>query len=78
MGFLTARSQVLGLPHPAIDTRDVALYIPFRASLKRPNDILGLPTLLWHLMRRKIQESFLDSVGSQQTESARVVAETWQ
>ncbi|KIO32908.1 hypothetical protein M407DRAFT_65934 [Tulasnella calospora MUT 4182] len=65
--------QVLGLPHPAVDTRDVSLYLPFRATLKRPNEILGLPTLVWHLMRRKIQAGFLDSA-----ESARAAMDLYQ
>lgn len=65
--------QVLGLPHPAVDTRDVSLYLPFRVSLKRPNEILGLPTLVWHLMRRKIQAGFLDS-----SENARAAMDLYQ
>ncbi|KAG8893547.1 hypothetical protein FRC01_013523 [Tulasnella sp. 417] len=65
--------QVLGLPHPAVDTRDVSLYLPFRTTLKRPNEILGLPTLVWHLMERKIQERFLDSA-----ENARAAMDLYQ
>jgi len=53
--------QVLGLSHPTIDTRDIALFMPFRVALARPNDIIGLPTLVWNLMRRKVQAGFLDS-----------------
>ncbi|KAJ1310232.1 hypothetical protein OPQ81_006974 [Rhizoctonia solani] len=48
--------QVLGVSHPACDTRDVGLYLPFRNALKTPNQVIGLQTLVWQLMRRKIQE----------------------
>ncbi|KAG8974537.1 hypothetical protein FRC05_007169 [Tulasnella sp. 425] len=54
--------QVLGISHPTVDTRDVGLYLPFRSALTTPNDVSGLPTLMWHLMRRKIREQFVDSV----------------
>ncbi|KAG8901617.1 hypothetical protein FRC01_009797, partial [Tulasnella sp. 417] len=54
--------QVLGISHPTIDTRDVGLYLPFRNALTTPNDVIGLPTLMWHFMRRKIRESFVDSL----------------
>lgn len=47
--------QVLGVSHPASDTRDVGLYLPFRTALKTPNQVIGLQTLVWQLMRRKIQ-----------------------
>ncbi|KAF8807321.1 hypothetical protein BYT27DRAFT_6564460 [Phlegmacium glaucopus] len=49
---------VLGLPHPAVDTRDVALYQPFRNAL-RSNQIIGLQTLAWQLMSRRCQEGQL-------------------
>ncbi|QRW27214.1 RNA exonuclease 1 [Rhizoctonia solani] len=49
--------QVLGVSHPACDTRDVGLYLPFRSALKTPNQVIGLQTLVWQLMRRKIQEA---------------------
>ncbi|CAE6416755.1 hypothetical protein BN14_00230 [Rhizoctonia solani AG-1 IB] len=49
--------QVLGVSHPACDTRDVGLYLPFRTALKTPNQVIGLQTLVWQLMRRKIQEA---------------------
>ncbi|KII93892.1 hypothetical protein PLICRDRAFT_171594 [Plicaturopsis crispa FD-325 SS-3] len=48
--------SVLGIPHPAVATRDVALYQPFRNSLRSPNQIIGLQTLMWHLMCRRIQD----------------------
>lgn len=44
-------------------TRDVALFMPFRAALGKPKQMLGLPTLMHHLMRRQIQMARLDSVG---------------
>ncbi|KAL5535483.1 hypothetical protein ACEPAF_3577 [Sanghuangporus sanghuang] len=54
--------SVLGIPHPAVATRDVALYMPFRNALQSPNQVVGLQTLVWHLMRRRIQYGKLDSV----------------
>lgn len=49
--------SVLGIPHPAVNTRDVALYQPFRNALRvqgaGPNQIIGLKTLMWHFMRRR-------------------------
>ncbi|EMD41973.1 hypothetical protein CERSUDRAFT_102358 [Gelatoporia subvermispora B] len=48
--------SVLGIPHPAVATRDVALYQPFRNALRTPNQVIGLQTLMWHLMRRRIQD----------------------
>ena len=47
---------VLGIPHPAVNTRDVALYQPFRNALRLPNQLIGLPTLTFHLMGRRCQE----------------------
>ncbi|KAG7450600.1 uncharacterized protein BT62DRAFT_927881 [Guyanagaster necrorhizus] len=52
--------SVLGIPHPAVDTRDVALYQPFRNTLRSPNHIIGLQTLSWQLMRRRCQEGHLN------------------
>ncbi|KAJ8083916.1 hypothetical protein PM082_002683 [Marasmius tenuissimus] len=49
--------SVLGIPHPAVDTRDVALYQPFRNALRSPNHVVGLQTLAWQLMCRRCQES---------------------
>ncbi|CAE6536699.1 unnamed protein product [Rhizoctonia solani] len=60
--------QVLGISHPACDTRDVGLYLPFRAALKTNNQVIGLQTLVWQLMRRKIQENHHNPV-----ENARAV-----
>ena len=49
-------SIVLGVRHPAVLTRDVALYQPFRNALKTPKQVVGLRTLMWHLMRRRCQD----------------------
>ncbi|KDQ20682.1 hypothetical protein BOTBODRAFT_100412 [Botryobasidium botryosum FD-172 SS1] len=54
--------QVLGITHPASDTRDVALFLPFRQAIRMPNQVIGLQTLVWTLMRRVIQEEHQDSV----------------
>ena len=44
----------MGLSHPAIDTRDTALFLPFRRSLRtRPNAIVPLVTLVNTLMARE-------------------------
>ncbi|KAF9787301.1 ribonuclease H-like domain-containing protein [Thelephora terrestris] len=51
--------SVIGLPHRAVDTRDVALYRPFRETL-RMNQLVGLPTLMWHFMNREIQKERVD------------------
>ncbi|KAI0313506.1 hypothetical protein OF83DRAFT_527583 [Amylostereum chailletii] len=52
--------SVLGIPHPAVNTRDVALYQPFRNALHSPNQIVGLQTLTWRLMRRRCQEGLIN------------------
>jgi len=47
--------SVLGLSHSTIDTRDVALFMPFRRSLRsRPNVMLPLMTLVNRFMGRHI------------------------
>ncbi|KAI0033419.1 ribonuclease H-like domain-containing protein [Vararia minispora EC-137] len=48
--------SVLGIPHPAVNTRDVGLYQPFRNALHSPNALVGLQTLTWKLMRRRCQD----------------------
>ncbi|KAF8078724.1 hypothetical protein FPV67DRAFT_74741 [Lyophyllum atratum] len=48
--------SVLGIPHPAVNTRDVALYQPFRNALRSPHQVIGLQTLAWQLMCRRCQE----------------------
>ncbi|KAJ3482069.1 hypothetical protein NLI96_g7233 [Meripilus lineatus] len=46
---------VMGLSHPAIDTRDAALFLPFRRSLRqRPNVMIPLVTLVNEFMGRNI------------------------
>ena len=60
---------VLGIPHPAVATRDVALYVPFRNSLSSPNQIIGLQTLMWHLMSRRIQDQQQNPVSASRTAS---------
>ncbi|KAJ7225590.1 hypothetical protein GGX14DRAFT_125775 [Mycena pura] len=52
--------SVLGIPHPAVATRDVALHQPFRNALGAPNQIVGLKTLCWQLMRRRCGEGLID------------------
>ena len=45
----------MGLSHPAIDTRDVALFMPFRRSLRsRPNVMIPLMTLVERFMGRHV------------------------
>lgn len=55
--------SVLGIAHPAVATRDVALYQPFKNALRSPNQVVGLQTLMWHLMRRRCQDGHLHPVG---------------
>ena len=44
----------MGLSHPAIDTRDTALFLPFRRTLRvRANVMLPLRTLVNALMGRE-------------------------
>ncbi|KAF7314569.1 FAD/NAD(P)-binding domain-containing protein [Mycena kentingensis (nom. inval.)] len=52
--------SVLGIPHSAAATRDVALYLPFRNALRSPNQVIGLQTLCWQLMRRRCGEGLVD------------------
>lgn len=45
----------MGLSHPAIDTRDTAIFLPFRKSLKyKSHATIPLPTLMQHFMNRQI------------------------
>ncbi|CAE6530216.1 unnamed protein product [Rhizoctonia solani] len=46
--------SVLGISHLAINTRDVGLYLPFRATLK-VQSTPGLSTLVWTFMMRHIE-----------------------
>ncbi|KIM48281.1 hypothetical protein M413DRAFT_16251 [Hebeloma cylindrosporum] len=58
---------VLGLPHPAVNTRDVALYLPFRNSLNSGNHVPGLQTLAQRFLVRNCQQGHIEP-----TENARV------
>ncbi|KZT44550.1 hypothetical protein SISSUDRAFT_1068416 [Sistotremastrum suecicum HHB10207 ss-3] len=53
---LWSEFSVLGIPHPAVDTRDLALYLPFRTHIKSNAPVIGLQTLVWNFLERKIQE----------------------
>ena len=64
---------VLGIPHPAVATRDVALYQPFRNALRSPNQVIGLQTLMWHLMCRRCQDGHIHPVRSFDIRPARTV-----
>lgn len=45
----------MGLSHPAIDTRDIALFLPFRRSLRvRANQMIPMITLVTQLLGRNI------------------------
>lgn len=45
----------MGLSHSAIDTRDTALFLPFRRSLRfRPNTQVPLVTLINRFMGRTV------------------------
>lgn len=45
----------MGLSHPAIDTRDTALFLPFRRTLRhKPNVMVPLATLVNQFMSRTI------------------------
>ncbi|EIW86792.1 hypothetical protein CONPUDRAFT_46102 [Coniophora puteana RWD-64-598 SS2] len=72
--------SVLGIPHPAVCTRDVALYQPFRNALRSPNQVIGLQTLMWHLMCRRCQDGQLDSLENARAtlDLYRSVAEDWE
>ncbi|KAH7104107.1 ribonuclease H-like domain-containing protein [Auriculariales sp. MPI-PUGE-AT-0066] len=62
---------VLNISHLAIDTRDVALFMPFRAALNLPpDDIIPLQTLVWRLMRRRMGTGYQHPV-----ENARAAAD---
>jgi RNA exonuclease 4 len=53
--------QVMGLKHPANRTRDVALFLPFRKTL-RAKQVVPLPQLMQAFMNRRINASFEDPV----------------
>ena len=58
-GALTAApSQVMGLAHPAINTRDAALFMSFRRTLGyKPNEVVPLATLVKQFMGRDIEQN---------------------
>lgn len=49
--------SLLGLTHPAIDTRDVALYLPFHRSI-RTFSVTPLRMMVSHFMRRRIGRTY--------------------
>ncbi|KAM6497953.1 hypothetical protein JOM56_005901 [Amanita muscaria] len=53
--------SVLGLVHPAIDTRDLALFRPLRKKLKS-RSIIGLPTLVHLFMGRNVGLDYENSL----------------
>ncbi|KAJ7783119.1 hypothetical protein B0H16DRAFT_1671227 [Mycena metata] len=59
--------SVLGVTHPAVFTRDVGLYQPFRNAIDSRMKTLGLRRMCWELMGRRCQEGFINP-----TENARV------
>ncbi|KAJ7598343.1 hypothetical protein C8J56DRAFT_770482 [Mycena floridula] len=79
---------VLGIAHPAVDTRDVGLYQPFRNALRSRRQVVSLQSLVWQLMRRRFQQresnplenarAALDLYRSQQQEWETTIAHgTW-
>lgn len=48
----------MNLAHPAINTRDTALFMSFRRTLnQKPNAIIPLQTLVKHFMGRDIGQN---------------------
>jgi len=64
--------SVLGLSHPAVSTRDVGLYLPFRNALRAPSHVFDLPTLVSSFMQRRIQVARIDP-----TENARAALDLY-
>ncbi|KAI4527421.1 nucleotide-binding protein FRT1 [Schizophyllum commune Tattone D] len=58
--------NVLGVAHPAKDTRDTALYLPFRTTLRTQQQV-GLQTLNYRLLGLRCSEPYVDPL-----ENARV------
>ncbi|KAJ7934362.1 hypothetical protein B0H13DRAFT_1591600, partial [Mycena leptocephala] len=54
--------SVLGTPHPARATRDVALYLPFINAMNNLGKRISLANLIWHLMRRRCQEGRINPI----------------
>lgn len=61
--LIILRLKLLGITHPALDTRDVALYLPFHRSVSS-STVTPLKSLVSHLMRRKIGRSYEHPVRS--------------
>ncbi|KAF8922272.1 hypothetical protein CPB85DRAFT_35856 [Mucidula mucida] len=53
--------SVLGISHPAIETRDLALFLPLRERLKQ-RSIVDLSTLMHYFMGRNVGLHYEDSV----------------
>ncbi len=53
--------KVLGISHPAIETRDLALFLPLRERLKQ-RSIVDLSTLMHYFMGRNVGLHYEDSV----------------
>jgi RNA exonuclease 4 len=51
--------KFLGLSHPAIDTRDIASFVPFRKSLGyKPSQMVPLRTLVNKFMGRDLGRGY--------------------
>lgn len=72
--------SVLGIPHLTVATRDVALYQPFRNALRSPTQVIGLQTLMWHLMCRRCQDGHLHPVENARAalDLYRTIAVEWE
>lgn len=75
--LLMTINLVLGIPHPAVSTRDVALYVPFRNALRLPNQNIGLQTLTWQLMSRRIQDGHQNPVSDLHVTHENIYRLTW-
>ncbi|KAG9126911.1 hypothetical protein FRC07_001417 [Ceratobasidium sp. 392] len=66
--------------HQTINTRDAALYIPFREAMGQPNQVPGLTTLVWKLMERRIQSGYINSVENARAsvDLFRSVQDNWE
>ncbi|KAG8778790.1 hypothetical protein FRC12_024828 [Ceratobasidium sp. 428] len=71
---------VLGISHKAADTRDAALYGPFREAMGQINQPPGLSTLVWKLMERRIQSGYINSVENARAsiDLFRSVQDSWE
>ncbi|KAF8610815.1 hypothetical protein BDV93DRAFT_540469 [Ceratobasidium sp. AG-I] len=83
---------VLGISHLSSNTRDVALYLPFRVAMHQQNQMIGLPTLgksllehvvyyrVWNFMRRRTQAGFSNSLEDARAsvDLYRSVEDSWE